>query len=182
MSLVRVRQWGRGPEAGAEAGRVSGFESGDGRLRPGAECMWGAALAALQSARGIFRAAVASRAAHVAALGVVLLSEGAVRAVFRYARGFVAAVVGLTAGARGAVGFPFVGWDGPVAVPPHQIAQQRVLPVEHPEVAAAAMVPVTILVTLTDRRHVGEASRFGLLIDFGIVLADRLVRHGHAPG
>src|ERR1035438_1091882 len=171
---------GRWPETGAEAGRASGSEAGTGRLRAGAERASGTALAALQAAAGILRAAVAARTAHVAALAVVLLGEGAVRAVFGRAAGFIAAVVGLAAGARGAVGLPFVGWDGPVAVSPEQVAHQRVLPVEHPEVAAARVVPVTILVALPDRRHVGKAGRLGNVFHFGIVLAHRLVRDGHA--
>src|ERR1039457_2110457 len=106
--------------------------------------------------------------------------SGTALAALQAARGCIAAVVGLAARARGAVGFPFIGWDGPVAVPPHQIAQQRVLPVEHPEVAAAAVVPVAILVALPDRRHVSEAGRLGHLVHFGVVLAHRLVGDGHA--
>src|SRR6516165_4798217 len=73
--------------------------------------------------------------------GIALLRRGPGRAVFRRARAFVA-IVSLPPVVVSAIVVVFVPVVRPIIVIEQQVAHQRVLPVEHPETVAAAVVPI----------------------------------------
>src|SRR3712207_8498692 len=68
-----------------------------------------------------------------------------------------------------------------ILVVEEQVAHQRVLPVPHPEAAAATALPVAILIAALRRgRHVGKPRGLGDALRLGVVLPERLVLDGHA--
>src|ERR1035438_2564032 len=132
--------------------------------------------AALGGVLGFFETA----ALGVGTPGIALLRGGAAGAVL-LAGGGIVAVIGLAAALVRAVAIPFAAVERAVIVMEQEVAHQRVLAVENPEIAAVAVVPISVLIgPLRRRRHVGETGRLGHAVGFRIELPEWLVLDGHA--
>ena len=167
-----MRRFGLGARPSEASGTMIGIGIARHRRR-----VWRVSIrAALRRIPGIAKAA----AVGVAAAGVAIARGRALAAIDGRAFGG-AAVVSVSGVVRPAIVLPVMTLQRTVRMVEQQVAQEGVLAVKHPKIAAPAVIPIAVTVgSDIGRRDVREPGRLRHALGFEIVFAGRFVLDRHA--